>query len=138
MNIYFAGAIRGGRQDASTYLKLISLLQTYGTVLTEHVGNEALLGQEKHLTEEEIFTRDMRWLEKTDLLIAEVTTPSLGVGYELSAAEGLHIPCLCLFSTQGQHSLSAMIAGNPYFTKLLYSHIAELETPIIGFIEGLS
>ncbi len=30
----------------------------------------------------------MKWIEASDLVIAEVTTPSLGVGYEIHAAEG--------------------------------------------------
>jgi nucleoside 2-deoxyribosyltransferase len=138
MNIYFAGAIRGGRQDAARYKKIIAHLQRFGTVLTEHVGNETLLLQEKCLSEEEIFTRDMQWLEQADILIAEVTTPSLGVGYELAAAEQLNIPCLCLFNTKGQHSLSAMISGNPYFSKLPYRTLSDITGPMESFIKGLS
>jgi hypothetical protein len=43
MNIYFAGAIRGGRDDAKAYQKIIGLLQKFGTGLTEHVCDENLL-----------------------------------------------------------------------------------------------
>ena len=37
--IYFAGSIRAGREDADLYGRIIRLLQRYGTVLTEHVGD---------------------------------------------------------------------------------------------------
>ena len=37
--IYFAGSIRAGRNDAHLYAKILAVLKTYGTVLTEHVGD---------------------------------------------------------------------------------------------------
>ena len=90
MKIYFAGAIRGGRQDVSTYHAMIAHLQTHAEVLTEHVGNEALSdGGEHDLTDKQIHARDVAWLEDCDAVVAEVTTPSLGVGYELGVAEKL-------------------------------------------------
>lgn len=137
MNIYFAGAIRGGRDDAQTYLKLIQLLKLYGTVLTEHVGDEGLLREEQHLSEEAIFERDIQWLEIADLLIAEVSTPSLGVGYELAAAEKHNIPCLCLFRKQENRTLSAMISGNCYFQTHTYSESSELPILVKEFMERL-
>ena len=39
MKIYFAGAIRGGREDAQLYNDIISYLSETGQVLPEHVGN---------------------------------------------------------------------------------------------------
>ena len=42
MRIYFAGSIRGGRDDVQLYLKIVKLLQRYGTVLTEHVADPQL------------------------------------------------------------------------------------------------
>ncbi len=42
MKIYFAGSIRGGRDDAEIYSGIIELLKRYGDVLTEHVGDRTL------------------------------------------------------------------------------------------------
>ncbi|MCA9356116.1 hypothetical protein KC852_01165 [Candidatus Nomurabacteria bacterium] len=42
MKIYFAGAIRGGREDAELYAKVIEILKKYGTVLTEHLGDTSI------------------------------------------------------------------------------------------------
>ena len=42
LNIYFAGSIRAGRADASLYQRIVKILQRYGTVLTEHVGDPNL------------------------------------------------------------------------------------------------
>ncbi len=127
LNIYFAGAIRGGREDGQLYAQLISYLKTFGTVLTEHVGDDGLLLEEKSLTEAEIFRRDMQWLAAADLVIAEVSTPSLGVGYEIGLAQTLGKPILCLYRPGEKRRLSAMIAGNPALRVDCYSHLAEAE-----------
>ena len=42
LRIYFAGSIRGGREDVQLYMKIIKILQRYGTVLTEHVADPKL------------------------------------------------------------------------------------------------
>ena len=98
MKIYFAGSIRGGRDDQQKYFKLIEFLATRVEVLTEHVGDSKLDSQgEKITTDQEIFQRDRDWLQSCDAVVAEVTNPSLGVGYEIGIAEKLGKPVLCLF-----------------------------------------
>lgn len=134
LNIYFAGAIRGGRNDAELYASLIQWLKKYGTILTEHVGSDHLLQEEQSLSEEEIFARDMRWMNKADLVVAEVTTPSLGVGYELAVAERLKIPTICLFRTTEENRLSAMITGNPFFSVTNYRDRDEAQQTIVRLL----
>ena len=126
MNIYFAGSIRGGRDDQQLYLEIIELLKTYGQVLTEHVGEATLsaLGEDGP-TDKYIYERDMKWLRKSDFLVAEVTTPSLGVGYELGEASG-NMPVLCLYRSQKGKRLSAMIRGNDLFRVETYQTLADV------------
>ena len=137
MKIYFAGAIRGGRQDASTYHAMIAHLQTHAEVLTEHVGNMALSdGGEHDLTDKEIHARDVAWLEECDAVVAEVTTPSLGVGYELGVAEKLGKPILCLFDDSNpDFRLSAMLSGNPKSTIARYGELDEAIEAMNRFVE---
>jgi nucleoside 2-deoxyribosyltransferase len=137
MKIYFAGAIRGGRQDASTYHAMIAHLQSHAEVLTEHVGNEALSdGGEHDLTDEEIHARDMAWLDECDAVIAEVRAPSLGVGYELGVAEKLGKPILCLFDDGNpDFRLSAMLSGNPRVTVARYQALEEAKEAMDLFIQ---
>ena len=132
--IYFAGSIRGGRQDAELYEKLIDHLRTCTTVLTEHVGNDELLLQEKTMSEEEIFLRDMQWLNRAELVIAEVSVPSLGVGYELAAAERMGKKIMCLCRKSVGNKLSAMIKGNPAFTLCRYEGLEEARGLMDHFI----
>ena len=186
--IYFAASIRAGRGDAGIYSKLVTILKTYGTVLTEHVGSSELgtfgkvlcvlasdtrpgydnisclycstssvdttrgaasilrvylvhFSGETHLSDKEIHDRDMSWLMQSDgeslrlalwkgivsvcehsetqsvaallsavipiataVLVAEVTQPSLGVGYEIGRAVEHQKRVLCLFRKEAGQS----------------------------------
>merc|ERR1712154_40800 len=110
-NIYFAGSIRGGRDDVDLYQRIIRQLKQYGHVFTEHVGDPELEKVEFSKTDKEIHDRDMEWLIKSDAIVAECTQPSLGVGYELGRAVALNKRILCLFRPASGKKLSAMIAG---------------------------
>ena len=113
--IYFAGSIRGGRVDADLYHRIISYIQRTDVVLTEHVGKSNLcLTEQGRGRDAAIYNQDTAWLRESDLLIAECTCPSLGVGYELAYAEHRGIPCH-IFYDRGKTQLSAMLTGNPYF-----------------------
>ena len=109
--IYFAGSIRGGRDDRALYHEIIECLGKYGSVLTEHVADVNLGGEGETLNDRQIFKRDIDWLMKSDCLVAEVTTPSLGVGFEIGKASEWGKPILCLHRLTEGRSLSAMIAG---------------------------
>ncbi|XP_060607824.1 putative 2'-deoxynucleoside 5'-phosphate N-hydrolase 1 [Ruditapes philippinarum] len=111
MKIYFCGSIRAGRQDAELYARLINQLRAYGTVLTEHVGSKELEESEKTRTDKYIHDRDVDWLVESDAVVAEVTQPSLGVGYEIGRAVAMNKKILCLFRPSPDKRLSAMIAG---------------------------
>lgn len=126
MKIYFAGSIRGGRDDKEIYFSIIKELQKYGTVLTEHVGDPNLRVTGEEISESEIYTRDMVWLKECDVVVAEVTTASLGVGYELGQAEAFGKNILCLYREVSGRSLSAMISGNLYFKLYKYNNLNDL------------
>ena len=66
MKIYFAGSIRGGRQDAALYCEIVRQLRSHGEVLTEHVGDSELgvLGQ--NIGDRQIHDRDLEWLRDSD------------------------------------------------------------------------
>lgn len=113
--IYFAGSIRGGRVDADLYKRLIAYLQRTNIVLTEHVGSSKLNLMEQGRSKDAlIYDRDTAWLRECDLVVAECTCPSLGVGYELAYAEKLGKPCH-IFYDKSKTQLSAMLTGDPYF-----------------------
>lgn len=124
--IYFAGAIRGGREDAALYHEIATLLGQYGRVLTEHIGDATLSSSGEILDDTFIHDRDLEWLVESEALVAEVTTPSLGVGYEIGKATEWGKPVLCLFRPASGRVLSAMIAGSNGITLREYQSTAEL------------
>lgn len=127
MKIYFAGSIRGGRDDKALYLSIIEALKMYGTVLTEHIGDAALLATgEIHVLDEEIYSRDMELLNEADMVVAEVSTPSLGVGYEIGKSE-TDKPILCLYREQEGKRLSAMLSGNKKIQLAKYRNIDDIK-----------
>jgi len=127
MKIYFAGAIRGGREDQVLYLKIVELLQNYGEVLTEHIGDVNLTASGEELDDEAISDRDLAWLKEADRLVAEVTTPSLGVGFEIGKATEWQKPVLCLYRPANNRKLSALIAGSNSIDVCEYQTVSELK-----------
>lgn len=125
MKIYFCGSIRGGREKAALYRRMIEFLKSYGSVLTEHVGDPNLTEQGNDGSNEGIWQRDTAWLRECDIVLAECTQPSLGVGYELAYAEALGKP-VHVFYGGAEGRLSAMLAGCPNFVIHAYRSEAEL------------
>ena len=140
LKIYFAASIRGGREDQNKYNELIRFLSSKVEVLTEHVGDSSLNQTgEQNRSDKEIYQRDLEWLKSADAVIAEVTNPSLGVGYELGIAEKLGKQVLCLFDdTVHNRNLSAMISGNHKITTFRYTSLDQAKEEIISFIHSLS
>jgi nucleoside 2-deoxyribosyltransferase len=135
MKIYFAGSIRGGREDAALYRQIIALLAQYGEVLTEHVGDTELPNDgEEGISDEAVFARDIGWLAQADVVVAEVTTPSHGVGYEIARAEALGKPVLCLYRPAAGRRLSAMLAGNPAVRCEIYEDAEDLRPILERFL----
>ena len=134
MKIYFSGSISGGREDAALYAQIISLLKNHGAVLTEHIGDASLSAKgEVNVTSEFIYARDFTWLKQADVIVAEVTTPSLGVGYEIGIAEQWGKRILCLFRPSSGRRLSAMIASCPGLSLENYETISDVESILKGW-----
>ena len=131
MRIYFAGSIRGGRQDAELYRKVITALKEKHQVLTEHVGNLSLSTTEDK-GDKAIYEQDMAWLRESDLVVAECTQVSLGVGYELAYAEA-HGKEVHIFYRPKETMLSAMLSGNEYFHIHQYDSEEELLAQVRAF-----
>jgi len=137
MKIYFAGAIYGGRSDQQYYKKIVDLLSSYGEVLTEHVAWPDPSLKRKGLSDGEVWQRARNWMDEADVVIAEVTQTSLGVGYELGLAESLGKKALCLYRKDAEKPLSLMVAGNEHFEVKEYTDIGDAISLIRNFFESM-
>lgn len=112
MKIYFACSITGGRQYETTYQALTKFLLDEGhDVPTAHLAQSNILDLERIAGPADVYARDVNWIQESDFLLAEVSVPSHGVGYEIGYALGLEKPALCLHDANCP--VSKMITGNP-------------------------
>lgn len=133
--VYLAGSIRGDREDAAVYKRMIDNINMTDIVLTEHIGLGNL--SVKTRTKEDdvhIYERDTEWIRASDVLIAECTNPSHGVGYELAYAEARNIP-VHIFYDKSKANVSAMLNGNTRFKLYPYEREAEIY-PVLDNILG--
>lgn len=138
MKIYFAGSIRGGRNDADAYNQIIKHLIKHGQVLTEHVGDKNLTTDgEAGKTEAFIYIRDMAWVKEADVIVAEVSAPSLGVGYEIGKAEDMGKKIICLYRNQVDRKLSTMLVGNDNIKIIYYDTLGEALKQLDEFLDKL-
>ena len=139
MKIYFSGSISGGRAHEAIYQHLVAHLQAQGhAVLSAHVADPVALEAEKDLPPREVFERDSNWVKDCEAMVAEVSTPSLGVGYEYALAVQLGKPVLCVYRSGVR--LSKMISGNPApnLTVAAYSSESELDAIVDPFLANLT
>lgn len=112
MNIYFACSITGGREYESVYQAIVAALAGDGhEVPTAHLAESSAGAKEAEIDPQTVYARDAAWIRACDVLIAEVSVPSHGVGYEIGFALGLGKPVLALHRVG--RKVSKMISGNP-------------------------
>jgi nucleoside 2-deoxyribosyltransferase len=113
MNIYFACSITGGREFEHVYQELTSALLMDGhEVPTAHLAESNVVALEAVVSPREVYERDVAWIRAARAVVAEVSVPSHGVGYEIGFALNVGRPVLGLF--QNGRRISKMISGNPH------------------------
>lgn len=119
MKIYLACTVRGDRGALGVARTVADTLERLGhTVLTRHLLADDADVVEGTLTERAVFERDLVWLGEADLLVAEASGSSYGVGFEvgytLGRAAGTHQRVLLLYAAARRHQVSRLIAGNTH------------------------
>ena len=113
MKIYFACSITGGREFEPVYQDLTAALLADGhDVPTAHLAESTVLSLEAVVDPREVYERDVNWIRASRAVVAEVSVPSHGVGYEIGFALNAEKPVLCLL--QDGRKISKMISGNPH------------------------
>jgi nucleoside 2-deoxyribosyltransferase len=112
MNVYFACSITGGREFEAVYQTIVqALAEDQHVVPTAHLAATGVTALEAVLEPQAVYTRDVAWVRECDVLIAEISVPSHGVGYEIGFSLALGKPVLALY--QEGKKVSKMISGNP-------------------------
>jgi nucleoside 2-deoxyribosyltransferase len=137
MNIYFACSITGGRDFESIYRAITDALLSDGhEVPTAHLADSNVKAFEGQVSPREVYERDTAWIRACGALVAEVSTPSHGVGYEVSYALNIGKPVLCVYR-EGQ-PISKMLTGNsdPHISIKTYHDAEEAIAVIRPFLDS--
>lgn len=106
------GSITGGREFESVYQELVAaLVQDGHQIPTAHLVESGVGAVEAGIDPQAVYARDVDWIRTSAVLIAEVSVPSHGVGYEIGFALGIGKPVLAVY--QAGRKVSKMISGNP-------------------------
>ena len=126
MNIYVSGSIYGGTEKIETYKVMIEELEKYGVVVDKQIADPNTIANEEFQTDEEIYSDLEEKLINADLVFAEVTIPSLGVGYELGFADKLGKKIIAIYDETYTKKVSTMIRGNKRIKLISYKDINEI------------
>jgi nucleoside 2-deoxyribosyltransferase len=138
MNIYFSCSITGGRDDQHIYQKMVDFMVAQGhEVPTAHLSRADVLKDERVINALEVYQRDVNWVNDCDVLVAEVSTPSHGVGYEIALALLQEKPVLCCYQTG--RKVSKMLLGNtsPTLTLAPYHDAQEAIQVLDRYLKAL-
>jgi dTMP kinase len=115
MKIYFTASTSGNGDLVPLYTHIIKLIQLHEVVLTSgpQIISSKMLEDDKKLTPKQIYERQQKRIEDSDLVIAETSKPSHGVGGEIVYALSLGKPVLALVHTKFEDHISPMLVGNP-------------------------
>jgi nucleoside 2-deoxyribosyltransferase len=137
MIIYVAGPIKGDTTYQNFYKDIISIVESDGhTALAEMSGR---FSTTLPLTDKQIYSRDIKWIDGSKMMIAEISGPSLGVGFEIAyAIFSRKIPVLAVVNKNVQ-KVSSMLSGceSPLLKIEKYSDENELKEIIKKYISNL-
>lgn len=135
MKIYFSGSIYGGRQKLDTYKKLINELKKYGEVLNAEVADDDVVINEEHQSDYDIFKNLEQEMNQADLIFAEFTVPSLGVGYEIGYADSHNKKIIGIYDKTVIPKITTMLRGNKRLKIIPYTNINEIISNLKNIIE---
>lgn len=143
MNIYLACTVRGDRGAVAGLRSLVASLEDAGhAILTKHLLDDNVEGAESALTERAIYERDIAWLEACDLLIADASGSSFGVGFEvgyvLGRSDRTDQRVVLLYRADRRDQISRLIVGNAHARCRVvpYATAAELEAAVVSIIDN--
>jgi len=117
VKIYLACTVRGDRRGVLAGRAICERLQRHGhEVLTTHLLADDVESAESQLTERDVFRRDLEWLASCDVLVAEASGSSYGVGFEVgyvlgrAPQTGQHV--VLVYDRGRRQAISRLITGN--------------------------
>lgn len=124
MKIYFAASMTRHRDMLPVYQSIVGVIEDLGhTVTSKHVVEEKTTegDWQREYKPHELYLREMHRLQASDILVADVTTPSWGTAFLIDAALDQHKPLICLYYGLDEDSVPLMLRGNQAINLHLYN-----------------
>jgi hypothetical protein len=138
MKIHFGFAVAGDRSSIDTARKVVHQLEEMGhEVLTRHLVSDNAWEADRSISPQDVYRRDMAWLEQCDLFIAEVSGSFFGLGFETGYLLGAtDKKVVLLYRREVEQKVSLLISGNRHAncTLVPYATIAEVEEFITAHV----
>jgi len=110
LHVYFSASSSKLVERKPLYEKIIRSIKDLGARLTYD-----WLSDKEKLKPDEIFERASEGIKKADVVIAEITYPSIGVGQQITLALSWKIPVVAIYQQKPQVSRFALGMKSPYF-----------------------
>ncbi len=131
MRIYFGFTVAGDRSSIEIARRVVELLENMGhEVLTRHLVGDDAWQLDRLISPQQVYERDMRWLEQCDVFVAEVSGSSFGLGFEAGYLLGTSTKkAMLLYKRDVETRISLLITGNtnPRCVLVPYTDAAEIE-----------
>ncbi|MBI1810113.1 MAG: nucleoside 2-deoxyribosyltransferase [Gemmatimonadetes bacterium] len=116
MKIYFGFTVAGDRSTIETARRIVQLLEELGhEVLTRHLVRDDAWEADRMVGPQDVYRRDMAWLQECDLFIAEASGSSFGLGFETGYLLGATSKkVILLFRLDLAKKVSLLISGNTH------------------------
>lgn len=139
MKIYFGFTVAGDRSSIGAARRVVELLESLGhDVLTRHLVDDDAWEADRRISAQDVYRRDLAWLEQCELFIAEVSGSSFGLGFETGYLLGAtNKRVILLYRRELEQKVSLLIRGNSHAncTLVPYAAMEELEEFIIGSLK---
>ncbi|MBZ5588904.1 MAG: nucleoside 2-deoxyribosyltransferase [Acidobacteriia bacterium] len=136
MRVYLAAAMTNASRDVGAIGALLEAIESCGhEVPTRHVADPLGREVEGPATDGEIARRDLDWVASCDALVAEVSTPSHGVGVEVATALRHGLPVFLVHRRDAQ--VSRLLLGLAGVEAGAYSMTAEAAEAVRSFLKRI-
>jgi len=119
VRVYLACTIRGDRSRLAVARALGSAIEEAGhELMTGRFLDDRAEDEDGRLTPAQVFERDIEWLDACDLLVAEASGSSYGVGFEVGyvvgRAERTGRRAIVLYDERVGDRISRLVSGNTH------------------------
>jgi len=116
MKIYFGFTVAGDRSAIATAKAVVEMLEAGGhVVLTKHLLQDDAWAADRLIPPQQVYERDMKWLQECDYFIAEVSGSSFGLGFETGYLLGsTNKPVTLFYKREAEKKISLLITGNTH------------------------